>query len=72
MLDLSKRIINKAIRKADLEALLWLCAAFLGAVVVNGALKYVKQNVEGFISETMLRDLRGELHRRILKEARPL
>jgi ABC-type multidrug transport system fused ATPase/permease subunit len=67
MLDLSKRIINTAIRTGDLHALVWLCAAFLVAVLANGALKYVKQNVEGYVSETMLRDLRGELHRRILR-----
>jgi putative ABC transport system ATP-binding protein len=67
MLDLSKRIINNAIRKGDLDALFLLCAGFLGAVLANGALKYFKQNLEGLISETMLRDLRGELHARILR-----
>jgi putative ABC transport system ATP-binding protein len=67
MLDLQKRIINQAIGKRNFEALLWLCGAFLGAVILNGALKYVKQNMEGYISETMLRDLRGELYNRILR-----
>jgi ABC-type multidrug transport system fused ATPase/permease subunit len=67
MLDLQKQIINKAIGRGNLEALFWLCGGFLGAVLANGALKYVRQNLEGFISETMLRDLRGELQRRILR-----
>jgi ABC-type multidrug transport system fused ATPase/permease subunit len=67
MLDLQKRIINQAIGRRNFEALLWLCGAFLGAVLLNGALKYVKQNMEGYISETMLRDLRGELYNRILR-----
>jgi putative ABC transport system ATP-binding protein len=67
MLDLQKRIINQAIGRRNFEALLWLCGAFLGAVLLNGALKYVKQNLEGYISETMLRDLRGELYNRILR-----
>ena len=67
MLSLSKRIINEAVRRANLEALVWLCGAFLGAVVAQGALKYFKQNLEGFICETMLRDLRSELHARILR-----
>lgn len=67
MLDLQKRIINQAIGQRNLDALLWLCGGFLGAVLVNGALKYVKQNLEGYISETMLRDLRGELYNRILR-----
>ena len=67
MLDLQKRIINQAIGQRNFEALLWLCGAFLGAVLLNGALKYVKQNLEGYVSETMLRDLRGELYNRILR-----
>ena len=67
MLDLQKRIINQAIGQRDFNALLWLCGGFLGAVLLNGALKYVKQNLEGYISETMLRDLRSELYNRILR-----
>jgi ABC-type multidrug transport system fused ATPase/permease subunit len=67
MLNLQKRIINEAIGQRNFEALLWLCFGFLGAVLANGALKYVKQNLEGYISETMLRDLRGELYNRILR-----
>jgi len=67
MLDLQKRIINQAIGQRNFDALLWLCGGFLGAVILNGALKYVKQNLEGYISETMLRDLRGELYNRILR-----
>jgi ABC-type multidrug transport system fused ATPase/permease subunit len=67
MLDLQKRIINQAIGRRNFEALLWLCGAFLVAVLLNGALKYVRQNLEGYISETMLRDLRGELYNRILR-----
>ena len=67
MLDLQKRIINQAIGQRNFDALLWLCGGFLGAVLLNGALKYVKQNIEGYISETMLRDLRGELYNRILR-----
>jgi hypothetical protein len=47
MLDLQKRIINQAIGRRNFEALLWLCGGFLGAVILNGALKYVKQNMEG-------------------------
>jgi ABC-type multidrug transport system fused ATPase/permease subunit len=67
MLELQKRIINQAIGQRNFNALLWLCGGFLGAVLANGALKYVKQNLEGYISETMLRDLRGELYNRILR-----
>ncbi len=66
MLGLTKRIIN-TIGKRHLEDVLWLCMWYLGAVLATGGLKYVKQNLEGFISETMLRDLRGELYQRILR-----
>jgi ABC-type multidrug transport system fused ATPase/permease subunit len=67
MLNLQKRIINEAIGQRNFDALLWLCGGFLGAVLANGLFKYVKQNLEGYISETMLRDLRGELYNRILR-----
>jgi ABC-type multidrug transport system fused ATPase/permease subunit len=67
MLSLTKQIINKAIGKGDLGALVWLCTLFLGAVLASGALKYVKQNMEGLISERMLRNLRSELYERILR-----
>jgi len=66
MLGLTKRIIN-TIGQRQLEAVLWLCMFYLGAVLATGALKYVKQNLEGFISETMLRDLRSDLYQRILR-----
>ncbi|HSE95126.1 MAG TPA: ABC transporter ATP-binding protein, partial [Methylomirabilota bacterium] len=67
MLDLQRRIINEGIGRRNLDMLFWLCGAFLGAVLANGALKYVRQNLEGYIAETMLRDLRSELQRRILR-----
>jgi ABC-type multidrug transport system fused ATPase/permease subunit len=67
MLRLTKQIIDAAIKKGDVDALYWLCAAFLGAVLANGALKYFKQNLEGYICETMLRNLRSDLHARILR-----
>jgi len=67
MLSLTKQIINKAIGKADLSLLVWLCALYLGAVLASGALKYIRQNLEGLISERMLRNLRSELYERILR-----
>ncbi|MGH7265493.1 MAG: ABC transporter transmembrane domain-containing protein [Candidatus Rokuibacteriota bacterium] len=67
MLTLTKRIINQAIGKGNLDALIWFCSLYLGAVIASGALKYVKQNLEGLISERMLRNLRIELYERILR-----
>src|SRR5215471_14945230 len=67
MLSLTKQIINKAIGKGDLNLLVWLCSLYLGAVLGSGALKYIRQNLEGLISEQMLRNLRSELYDRILR-----
>lgn len=66
MLNLMKQIIN-TIRKGHLQPVLWLCSLYLGAVLATGALKYVKQNLEGRVSETLLRDLRTDLYDRILR-----
>jgi putative ABC transport system ATP-binding protein len=66
MLGLTKKIIN-AIGKRHLADVLQLCMWYLGAVLATGGLKYLKQNLEGVVSETMLRDLRGELYQRILR-----
>jgi len=66
MLNLMKQIIN-TIRKGHLDTVLWLCSWYLGAVLAMGALKYVKQNLEGRVSETLLRDLRTDLYDRILR-----
>lgn len=66
MLGLTKQIIN-TIRKGQLDAVLWLCSLYLGAVLATGALKYLKQNLEGRVSETLLRDLRTDLYHRILR-----
>jgi ABC-type multidrug transport system fused ATPase/permease subunit len=66
MLGLTKKIVN-TIGRRHLEDVLRLCMFYLAAVLATGGLKYLKQNLEGLISETMLRDLRGELYQRILR-----
>jgi ABC-type multidrug transport system fused ATPase/permease subunit len=66
ILVLTKRTIN-AIRQMHFDDTVRLLMWYLGAVVATGALKYGKQNLEGMISETMLRDLRTELYHRILR-----
>jgi len=66
-LELQKRIVNQAIELRDSSALVLYCAAFLGAVLVAGLLKYLITNYEGMISEMVLRDFRDELYQRILR-----
>jgi ABC-type multidrug transport system fused ATPase/permease subunit len=65
-LDLKKNAL-KRMAKLDLAGVLWFCALFLGTVLASGALKYIKQNIEGIIEESMLRDLRSDLYHRILR-----
>jgi putative ABC transport system ATP-binding protein len=65
-LDLKKNALKQMV-KLDLAGVLWFCALFLGTVLASGALKYVKQNIEGIIEESMLRDLRSDLYHRILR-----
>lgn len=62
----TKQTVN-AIRKFQWDDLLWYSSLFLGAIMLAGGLKYLKQNLEGTISETMLRNLRTELYHRILR-----
>jgi ABC-type multidrug transport system fused ATPase/permease subunit len=66
MLGLTKKIVN-TIGRRHLADVVVLCMWYLGAVLATGGLKYLKQNLEGLISENMLRDLRGELYHRILR-----
>ncbi|HYL81876.1 MAG TPA: ABC transporter transmembrane domain-containing protein, partial [Candidatus Acidoferrum sp.] len=66
VLVLTKKTIN-AIRQMHLNETLSLLMWYLGAVLATGALKYLKQNLEGIVSETMLRDLRTDLYHRILR-----
>lgn len=66
VLVLTKRTIN-AIRQMHISDTLHLLMWYLAAVLATGGLKYLKQNLEGIVSETMLRDLRTELYHRILR-----
>jgi putative ABC transport system ATP-binding protein len=66
ILLLTKQTIN-SIRQMHLERTLTLLMWYLGAVVATGGLKYLRQNLEGIVQETMLRDLRTELYHRILR-----
>ncbi len=65
-LVLTKKTIN-SIRQMHLQETLTLLMWYLGAVLATGALKYLRQNLEGIVQETMLRDMRTELYHRILR-----
>jgi putative ABC transport system ATP-binding protein len=65
-LDLKKNALKRML-KLDLAGVLRYCALFLGTVLASGALKYLKQNLEGIIEESVLRDLRSDLYHRTLR-----
>jgi len=78
-LDLPKTIVNKAIgggediyslfgfEMSQLNYLWILCAAFLGFVCINGIFKYYVNVYRGGLGERMLRRLRYQLIKRVLR-----
>jgi len=78
-LDVPKQIINKGIEGTgtpetvfghpvtQVQYLLLLCLVFLGLVVVNGGFKYAINVYKGVLGERLLRQLRHELYRRVLR-----
>ncbi len=78
-LDVPKQIINKGIEGTDtpeavfgqpvtqVQYLLLLCLLFLVLVVVNGGFKYAINVYKGVLGERLLRQLRHELYRRVLR-----
>ena len=51
----------------QISFLFLLCAAYLGLVIVNGAVKYVINVYSGIVGERMLRRFRYELYSRVLR-----
>ncbi|OED35221.1 ABC transporter ATP-binding protein [Chromatiales bacterium (ex Bugula neritina AB1)] len=82
-LELPKRIINDAIGGAgenisllgtsltQVQFLLFLCGAFLLAVLANGLLKMRLNTMKGVLAERLLRRFRYQLLTRILRFPRP-
>src|SRR6056297_1127487 len=78
-LELPKRIINDAIQAdsavvdvwgtqmTQVQFLLLLCFAFLGAVLVGGLLKMRLNTMKGVLAERLLRRLRYQLISRMLR-----
>jgi putative ABC transport system ATP-binding protein len=76
-LEIPKVIVNNALsgrnipesllgfRLDQISYLLALCFAFLGLIMLNGALKYVINVYQGVLGERLLRRLRYELYRHI-------
>lgn len=57
-LELQRRIVDQALPAANLTLLLWLAAAYLGLLLVQGGLKYGLNVYRGRLVEAMTRRLR--------------
>jgi len=63
-LELQRRMVDQAIGGQELQLLLWLGAAYLGVVLLQGVLKYALQVWRGMVSERTILRLRRRLHDR--------
>jgi len=63
-LELQRRIVDGAIGGQELQLLLWLGAAYLGVVLLQGVLKYALRVWRGMVSERTILRLRRALHER--------
>lgn len=64
-LELQRRIIDNAIADEDIRLLAVLAAIYLGAVLVQGCLKYLLNTWRGHASESMIRRLRRQIHEEV-------
>lgn len=60
-IDLQRRLVDNAIAKADLTALLLLGALYVGIVLVQGALKYALLFYQGWVGESAVKAARDQL-----------
>jgi ABC-type bacteriocin/lantibiotic exporter with double-glycine peptidase domain len=60
-IDLQRRIIDEAIERTDVAALLFLGGLYLLAILAEGALKYVLQVYQGWVGESAVKTSRDQL-----------
>jgi len=66
-LELQRRMVDDAITRVDMQALFLLAAAYLGVVLVQGALKYLLNLTKGRAVELISSDLRHRALRRVFQ-----
>jgi ABC-type multidrug transport system fused ATPase/permease subunit len=64
-LELQRRMVDDAITRVDMHALLLLAAAYLGVVLLQGMLKYLLNLTKGRAVELVASDLRHRALRRV-------
>lgn len=57
-LELQRRVVNDAVKHRQFDAVLWLCAAYAGAVVLQGSIKLALNIYRAWVGERAKRDLR--------------
>jgi ABC-type bacteriocin/lantibiotic exporter with double-glycine peptidase domain len=60
-IDLQRRIVDEAIERSDVAALLFLGGLYALAVLTEGALKYVLQIYQGWVGESAVKSSRDQL-----------
>lgn len=71
-LEIQRRLINDAIAKGAVPAILWLALAYIGVALTEGGLKLVMNTYRGWVSENAVRDLRRTVSEQINHDARGL
>lgn len=61
-LELQRRVVNDAIRNADLASVLWLAAAYGAVELLHGGLKYLMNVYRGWVNEKATLRLRETVH----------
>jgi ABC-type multidrug transport system fused ATPase/permease subunit len=64
-LELQRRIIDDLTKHHQYRFILWLCAAYLGTIFVQGGAKCLVNIYRAWIAERATRDLRRQVHRLI-------
>ncbi|MFB6240750.1 MAG: ABC transporter ATP-binding protein, partial [Gemmatimonadota bacterium] len=62
---LTKRAIDDAIRNGDETMLLWLGSAYLASLVLAAGLQYGQTLVTTWLGQNVMKDLRGEIFRKL-------
>ena len=65
-LELQRRIVNNLVKERPFQLIVTLCAAYAGAVMIQGAIKLGLNVYRGWVAENSIRDLR----RRVLAYSR--
>ena len=67
-LELQRRIVDDLTKQREFPLIVWLCAVYLGTVLVQGGAKCLVNVYRAWIGERATRDLRLQVH---LWSARP-